>query len=64
MVHEFNTELTEADKHAQNHRDLEEFLGVLSGKNMVVESGRMYDGFNIDGMDFMIGKVVTNLIKK
>jgi hypothetical protein len=62
IVHELKTELTETHKHAQNHSDLETFLGVLSdGKNLGIEAGKMYEGFNVDGMDFMIGKIVTTL---
>jgi hypothetical protein len=61
VVHEFQTELTEAGKHAQNHRDLEDFLSVLSGGKVDMEAGKMYDGFSVNGMDLMIGKVVTAL---
>ncbi len=61
VIHEFKTEFTGAHKHAQNHSDLEAFLGVLSAGTVRMEADRMYDGFNIGGVDFMIGKVVTNL---
>jgi hypothetical protein len=62
FIHESQTELTEAYRYTQNHSNLEEFLGVLSGgKNVAMETGKMYEGFNIEGMDFMIGKVVTTL---
>ncbi len=61
VIHEFKTSETDEDKHAQNHSELKNFLSVLSGQEMDIESGTMYDGFNVDGMGFMIGKVVTTL---
>jgi hypothetical protein len=61
VVHVFDTELIEADKHAHNHNELELFLSVLADKPMIVENGKMYDGFRVNGIDLMVGKVVTTL---
>ncbi len=63
VVHVFDTDLTKADKHAMNHYDLESFLSVLTGKEMTVKAGKMYDRFKVNGMDLMVGKVVTILRK-
>ena len=61
VVHEFDSDITEPDKHAQNHRELEAFLGVLSGGKVDMEATKMFGIFQVDGMDFMIGKVITKL---
>jgi hypothetical protein len=60
VIHVFDTELTEADKHAQSHRESENFFSVLSGGKVDMEAGKMYYRFSVNGMDVMIGKVVTN----
>jgi hypothetical protein len=61
VIHVFNTDHTEADKYAQNHHEFELFLSVFAGKIMTIDAGRMYGGFNVEGIDFMVGKVVTVL---
>jgi len=61
VVHEFRSDGTSAYKHKRNHSDLEDFLSVLAGKKRILVTDKMYDGFSVDGMDLMIGKVVTTL---
>jgi hypothetical protein len=62
VVHEFITDAIDKNKQLQNHIELENVLCVLSaGSVNGVESGVMYSGFNFDGMDFMIGKIITGL---
>jgi len=60
IVHEFKTNETSEDKHATNHSDLEHFLSVLSGNNMTLETFKMYGAYHFDGVDFMVGKVITS----
>ncbi len=62
VVHEFKTDNTDENKHLQNHIELKKLLCVLSrGSVNDVDVGILYDEFNIDGMDFMIGKIITEL---
>ena len=61
VVHEFITDATDDNKQLQNHKELGKILYVLSdGTVNDVVSGILYDGFNIDGMDLMIGKIITD----
>jgi hypothetical protein len=62
VVHEFITDATDKNKQLQNHIELQKLLCVLSGGSVNdFGSGVMYSGFNFDGMDFMIGKIITGL---
>jgi hypothetical protein len=62
VVHEFITDATDKNKQLQNYIELQKLLCVLSGGSVNdVESGVMYSGFNFDGMDLMIGKIITGL---
>ncbi len=62
VVHEFITDATDENKHKQNHKELEKLHDVLSdGTINDVVSGILYDGFDVDGMDLMVGKIVTRL---
>lgn len=59
VVHEFRTALTLQEKLRRNHRDLEEFLSVLSSDAMSVVPGRLYGPFKVAGVDCLVGKAVA-----
>jgi uncharacterized protein DUF6946 len=61
VIHEFWSDETSAYKHKQNHVELEYFLSVLAGSKKVLVTDKLYNGFIVDGMDLMIGKVITTL---
>lgn len=61
VIHEFKTNETSTDNHAANHSNLEHFISVLSGNNMIIEAFRMYGVYHFDGVDFMVGKTITKL---
>ncbi len=62
VVTDFRTDATDEKKKLQNHIELEKLLDVLSdGTVNDVTSGILYDGFDVGGMDLMIGKIVIEL---
>ena len=61
IIHEFQSTETDKEKQTKNHHDLERFMGILSGKDIDLVSCRLYDGFHVDSIDLMIGKMVTVL---
>lgn len=61
IIHEFKGSAMCDDKQAENHTNFEDFMSVLEGVPVQVESGRMYGMFNIGGMDCLIGKVVMTI---
>jgi len=65
VVHEFrtdNTDNTDNNKQLQNHLELEKLLSVLSGGGVnKMKTVILYGEFNVDDLDFMIGKIVTEL---
>lgn len=62
VVHEFRTNLTTKKKLDKNHIELEKLIFALSSKEVKVEHGKLYGPFQINGMDLMIGKIVSNVL--
>jgi len=62
VVQEFRTNETSQVKQAGNHEELERFLTVVSdGGEICLEVGKLYGWFNYDGIDCLIGKVITKM---
>jgi hypothetical protein len=63
VVHEFFSNETSTIKHVENHSELERFLSVLSGYQISIETGKLNGPFRFEGVDCMIGKIITELIR-
>ena len=61
VIHEFHTELTQADKIVRNQLDLDAMVTVLSGRTVTVESGRLYGPFRVREVHCFVGKAVARL---
>ena len=63
VVHEFHTNKTSPEKQAANHKELKRFLTVISndGHDADLQAGKLYGPFNYDGIDCLIGKVITKM---
>lgn len=59
VIHEFHTELTQADKIACNRQDLDAMVSALSGRIVTVRSGRLYGPFHVREVHCFVGKAVA-----
>ena len=61
VVHEFKSNETSPIKQGQNHSNIERFMSVVSGNQISIETGKLYGPFCFEGLDCMIGKIITEL---
>lgn len=59
VVHEFRTAKTTAEKLEDNEREFAEFMQVALTLAVPISSGTLYGPVKIDGIDILIGKIVT-----
>ena len=59
LVHQFETESTEATKLEVNEREFVRLISALSGKTLEYHNGTLVGPFIVDGIDCLIGKITT-----
>jgi len=59
VVHEFQTHKTTTDNIRANAKEFNAFMAVITGSHEPVITGLLYGPVTIDGMDCLIGKVVS-----
>lgn len=61
VVHEFQSDETNREKQAENHKEFELLTSLLLGNYLKMQPGKLYDGIQVDGKEVMVGKITTVL---